>query len=140
MIEGDKIGRTIGYPTANIQLDNEEKLVPGDGIYAVKVCLIDNSHAGASSLPIAHSPLPLHHSPYYSGMLYIGSRPVVNGKRRVIEVNIFDFDEDIYDKTIKVEMHYYVRGDIHFTSLEALKEKLADDQIQSLELLKGSYY
>ncbi len=135
VIEGDKIGRTIGYPTANIQLDNEEKLVPGDGIYAVRVCMIDDS-----SYTIDDSPLPTGHSQYYSGMLYIGSRPVVNGKRRVIEVNIFDFDQDIYGKTIKVEMHYYVRGDIHFTSLEALKVKLADDKVQSLELLKGSYY
>lgn len=117
VIKGDQIGRTIGYPTANIQINNEEKLVPGDGIYAVKVQIEQQQ---------------------YGGMLYIGSRPVVNGKRRVIEVNIFDFAEDIYDKKIRIQLHQYIRGDIHFTGLDALKEQLADDKIQSLKALQIS--
>ncbi|MFX8934017.1 riboflavin kinase, partial [Acinetobacter baumannii] len=73
VIKGDQLGRTIGYPTANLQLTNAEKLVPGDGVYAVKT-QIQNSKFKTRNL---------------SGMMYIGSRPVVNGKRRVIEINLF---------------------------------------------------
>ncbi len=120
VIQGDKIGRTIGYPTANIQVNHEEKLVPGDGVYAVK-------------LDVAEGP-----SEWQSleGMLYIGSRPVVNGTRRVIEVNIFDFDSDIYGKQLKVCFYNYIRGDIHFKGLEGLKEQLADDKVKVMDALR----
>lgn len=130
VIEGDKIGRTIGYPTANIQMNNEDKLVPGDGIYAVTATLVANGEWLVGS---AHLPAPAHH--LLKGMMYIGSRPVVNGKRRVIEVNIFDFDEDIYGKQIRVFVHYYIRGDMKLDGLEALKKQLEDDKIKSMELL-----
>lgn len=110
VIEGDKLGRTLGYPTANLQLNNEEKLVPGDGIYAVSCELTDSS---------------------YKGMMYIGSRPVVNGKRRVIEINLFDFNDDIYGQTLYVSVNRFIRGDMHFDSLDALKEQLALDKISA---------
>jgi riboflavin kinase/FMN adenylyltransferase len=131
VIEGDKIGRTIGYPTANIQMNNEDKLVPGDGIYAVTV----------------HRPQSIDHSlfttvdhglstmDFLKGMMYIGSRPVVNGKRRVIEVNIFDFDEDIYGKQIRVFVHHYIRGDMKLDGLDALKKQLEDDKAKTIALL-----
>ena len=70
-------------------------------------------------------------------MMYIGSRPVVNGKRRVIEINIFDFDEDIYDQNLEVVVKEYIRGDIHFTGLEGLKEQLALDKIAVQKVLKS---
>ena len=63
-------------------------------------------------------------------MMYIGSRPVVNGKRRVIEVNIFDFNQDIYDSEIEITLHQWIRGDVHFNGLEALKNQLAIDQLK----------
>ncbi len=120
VIRGDQIGRTIGYPTANLQLLTNEKLVPGDGVYAVS--LINKSNKNNSEKIL-------------KGMMYIGSRPVVNGKRRVIEVNIFDFNQDIYDSEIEITLHQWIRGDVHFNGLEALKNQLAIDQIHSLEAL-----
>ena len=123
VIEGDKIGRTLGYPTANLQLNNEEKLVPGDGIYAVDVeCIASAGKAIERSASNVQQ---------YKGMLYIGSRPVVNGKRRVIEVNIFDFNENIYGQLLRVSIKNYIRSDMHFNSLEALKEQLAKDKISA---------
>ena len=69
-------------------------------------------------------------------MMYIGSRPVVNGKRRVIEVNIFNFNEDIYSHNIQVTVKQFIRGDMHFDGLEALKNQLAIDEIATKEALK----
>lgn len=116
IIQGDKIGRTIGYPTANIKILEEEKLVPGDGVYAVKVSV---ESMGT-----------------FNGMMYIGTRPVVNGKYRVIEVNLFDFEGEVYGQILKVEMHYFVRADIHFTGLEPLKNQLAKDKEDTLSKLQ----
>lgn len=105
---GDQIGRTIGYPTANIHVPETYKLIPGDGIYAVSV-LVNNQS--------------------YKGMLYIGNRPTVNGLNKVIEVNIFDFNADIYDETIEVTFHKYIRGDKKLNGLEELKAALAADEV-----------
>jgi riboflavin kinase/FMN adenylyltransferase len=114
VIRGDQIGRQIGYPTANIQPHETYKLIPGDGIFAVKL-LIDDE--------------------VYSGMAYIGQRPTVNGITRNIEVNIFDFDREIYNQSIRMEFLHYIRGDEKFDSLDALKEQLAQDKIDVLEAL-----
>ena len=119
IIHGDQIGRTIGYPTANIQINNDDKLVPGDGVYAVTVVIKNKQYQLKQ----------------FGGMMYIGSRPVVNGKRRVIEVNIFDFDDDIYDETMRVFIKSYVRGDMNFTGLNALKQQLALDKENCLKAL-----
>ncbi len=112
VIKGDQIGRTIGYPTANIKVPEQYKLIPGDGIYASKI-FIDNQE--------------------YQGMLYIGNRPTVNGLSKVIEVNIFDFEQDIYDKNIKVSFHQYIRGDKKLNGLEELKTALSEDKLACLE-------
>lgn len=109
VIEGDKIGRTIGYPTANIQIDDDEKLVPADGIYAATAFLKKGDK------PI-------------EGMLYIGSRPVVNGKRRVIEMNLFNFNDMIYGEEIRVAVHAFIREDKPLKDLEALREQLFIDK------------
>lgn len=113
IIRGDQIGRTIGYPTANIQINHEDKLVPADGVYAVKVEIKNDKYQNQE----------------FGGMMYIGSRPVVNGKRRVIEVNIFNFDDDIYDETMRVSVVTYIREDMPLTSLDALKTQLAIDKV-----------
>lgn len=123
IIHGDQIGRTIGYPTANIQISETDKLVPGDGVYAVTVNIKNLKY----------------NDQQFGGMMYIGSRPVVNGKRRVIEVNIFDFDDDIYDETMRVSVIAYIRGDMPLNGLDALKAQLAIDKDnckQALPILK----
>lgn len=114
IIEGDKIGRTIGYPTANIKMTEEEKLVPGDGVYAVQIKVQNLTST-------------------YTGMMYIGTRPVVNGKYRVIEVNIFDFNQDIYGAQVQVDIHHFIRADLPFEGLEELKVQLKKDKEATLK-------
>lgn len=107
VIEGDKIGRTIGFPTANIQLDEPNKLVPMDGAYLVRV-IIDSTS--------------------YEGMLNIGMRPTVSGEHKNIEVNILDFDQNIYNKTINLQFLEFLRPEKKFESLNALTIQLRKDQ------------
>jgi riboflavin kinase/FMN adenylyltransferase len=114
VVRGDQIGRQIGYPTANIVVEEKYKLIPGDGIFAVSVII-----AGQK----------------YKGMAYIGSRPTVNGLTRNIEVNIFDFNEEIYNQTIRMEFHHYIRGDVKFSSLDELKIQLAQDKVDVLKVM-----
>lgn len=114
VIRGDQLGRQLGYPTANIVVEEKYKLIPSDGIFAVTVDV-----AGEQ----------------YKGMAYIGSRPTVNGLTHNIEVNIFDFDQEIYNKPIRMNFHHYVRGDVKFSSLDELKVQLAKDKEDVLALL-----
>jgi riboflavin kinase/FMN adenylyltransferase len=116
VVTGDRIGRTIGYPTANIEIDTKYKLIPADGIYAVTV-----NHAHES----------------YGGMLYIGFRPAVHGIKRSIEVNIFDFHGDIYGETLTIHFHKRLREDRTFDGLEPLKAQLHKDKEAALKALKG---
>lgn len=113
VVEGNKRGRTIGFPTANIHVGSEEKLIPGDGVYAVK------------------AKLPGIDETIYNGMMNIGLRPTVDGKQRVIEVNIFDFDADIYGQHLQVFLHHYLRGEQKFNGLEELKMQLAADKLNA---------
>jgi len=117
VIRGDQIGRQIGYPTANIVIDERYKLIPSNGIYAVKVKIAGNT---------------------FNGMGYIGTRPTINGVTRNIEVNIFDFDHEIYNQQVIMEFHNFVRGDIKFASLDELKTQLAKDKVDVGKLLGGS--
>jgi riboflavin kinase/FMN adenylyltransferase len=117
VIRGDQIGRQIGYPTANIMIEEKYKLIPADGIFAAKIYVDDKA---------------------YKGMAYIGSRPTINGMTRNIEVNIFDFDTEIYGQQIRMEFHHFVRDDFKFTSLDELKIQLAQDRIDVLALLADS--
>jgi riboflavin kinase / FMN adenylyltransferase len=116
VVKGDKLGRLMGFPTANLEVDSMHKLVPADGIYAVTVSY---SHQT------------------YGGMLYIGYRPTVGGKRKSIEVNIFNFDKEIYGDTLVVNFHQLIRGDSTFKDLEELKVQLIKDKEQSLSILKN---
>lgn len=115
VVKGDQIGRTIGFPTANIEVDSKYKLIPCDGIYAVTV---------------------QHEHKIYGGMLYIGYRPTIHGTKRNIEVNIFNFNRDIYGETIAVYFHKMIRGDMKFNSLEELAKQLHQDQIDALRVLE----
>ncbi|MDB5286379.1 MAG: riboflavin biosynthesis protein RibF [Mucilaginibacter sp.] len=114
VIRGDQLGRTLGYPTANLMVEERYKLIPSDGIYAVKVNVEGKE---------------------YKGMAYIGHRPTVNGMTRNIEVNIFDFSADIYNKELRMEFLHFVREDIKFASLEELVVQLGKDKEDVLALL-----
>lgn len=136
VVHGDKMGRKLGYPTANLKIMDEEKITPGDGIYAVYAQLVNSelSIVNKESADSSHSPLTTHHS-RYKGMMSIGFRPTVDGKKRVIEVNIFDFDEEIYDQTLKVFVKKYLRQEFKFDSLEDLVKQIDQDKIESLKVL-----
>ncbi|MEP7165809.1 MAG: bifunctional riboflavin kinase/FAD synthetase [Ferruginibacter sp.] len=113
VIEGNKLGRTIGFPTANLQITDTQKLIPVNGVYAVNVTV--------EGLPGS-----------YKGMMNIGVRPTVDGSNRVIEVNIFDFDEMIYGKPVKVSLKKRLRDEVKFKGLDALKEQLAKDKEEAI--------
>ena len=116
IVSGYKVGRTLGFPTANIQVNEPFKVIPSVGVYAVWVKVANQRH---------------------KGMLYIGNRPTLNnGSNISLEVNILNFKEDIYNDPIEVSFIYYVRGDIKFNSLDALKEQLGKDREHVNNLLK----
>jgi riboflavin kinase/FMN adenylyltransferase len=109
VVRGNQIGRTIGFPTANLHVNDEEKLIPCNGVYGVRV---KGACFGNKIL---------------DGMMNIGVRPTVDGHRKVIEVNIFDFNEEIYEQTITVMVYDYIRGEVKFNGLDALKAQLKED-------------
>jgi riboflavin kinase/FMN adenylyltransferase len=125
VIKGDKIGRTIGFPTANIFVEETYKLIPSDGIYAVTVEMASEP----SDLQLKAENLELK---TYRGMAYIGQRPTINGMTRNIEVNIFDFNREIYGQTIKMNFLKFLRHDVKFTGLEALTQQLHQDKADTL--------
>lgn len=113
--KGQQLGRQIGYPTANIKVVSPNKLIPAYGVYAVTVDLEGKQ---------------------YNGMLYIGTKPTIEGAHEeVIEVNIFDFNEDIYGKDIRVKLHSYVREDIKFAGIDELTSQLAKDEERVKDIL-----
>jgi len=129
VIKGDKIGRTIGFPTANIFVEETYKLIPSDGIYAVTVEMVEEF--GEESLEFETS-TQNSKLKTYMGMAYIGQRPTINGMTRNIEVNIFDFDREIYGQTIKMNFLKFLRHDVKFTGLETLTQQLHQDKIDTL--------
>lgn len=115
VIHGDKLGKTIGFPTANLQIEEAYKLIPGDGVYAVTVN-IDGVE--------------------YMGMLNIGIRPTVDGQNKKIEVHILDFNEEIYGKKISITFVRKVRNEQKFNSLDELKQQLEKDRITISGILR----
>jgi riboflavin kinase / FMN adenylyltransferase len=105
--KGRQLGRTIGFPTANIVPTEKYKLIPKEGVYLVKVYTLDKT---------------------YNGMLNIGTNPTVNGVNQTIEVNILDFNQDIYDTAIKISFLEHVRNVVKFNSLDELKNQLNKDK------------
>jgi riboflavin kinase/FMN adenylyltransferase len=117
VIDGDKSGRTLGYPTANVEPTASNKLIPADGVYCVKVSI------GAEE---------------FYGMMNIGYRPTLTeGVKKVMEVNIFDFDTDIYGEKIYIWFLTKLRSEIKFNSKEELVERLNKDKKESLNYLKS---
>ena len=107
VVQGKQLGRTIGYPTANIEIKENYKLIPKNGVYIVKGFLGER---------------------ILFGMMNIGNRPTVDGNHQTIEVNFFDFDEDIYNQTIQITLLERIRDEIKFNSLNELKEQLSKDR------------
>jgi riboflavin kinase/FMN adenylyltransferase len=122
VVQGDKIGRSIGYPTANLELMDKNKLVPGNGIYAVTLSMV-NSQWSISDAKLMKA------------MMSIGIRPTIGNSKRTIEINIFDFDKDIYGQTVSVYVKKYLREEKKFSGLEELKNEIAKDKIKALEYL-----
>lgn len=116
VVHGEKMGRKLGFPTANIEVKDENKLVPQEGIYAVKAHVNDKE---------------------YKAMLYIGKKPTFRGISQTIEVNIFDFEEDIYGKVLKVTFVDAIRSDIKFDTVDALMHQMKKDKERSLAILNN---
>lgn len=112
--EGEKMGRKLGYPTANISIREDYKLIPLDGVYAVKVEVKNES---------------------FYGMMNIGVRPTFNGKRKTVEVNIFNFDKEIYNEKIRVSFIEYIRPEIKFDGVDHLKQQLNRDMQKAQKIV-----
>ncbi len=117
VLHGDQIGRQLGYPTANLAYTNVDKIHLGEGVYAVQV-IVNNQ--------------------IKNGMLSIGKRPTLNDTIERIEINIFDFDADIYGKNLKVTVKKYIRSQIKFNSLQELKNQMLIDKEEALQALTHS--
>ena len=115
VIKGKQIGKQIGFPTANIYVKEDYKLIPKNGAYVVK------SHIGNS---------------LYFGMMNIGTNPTVDGTKQSIEVHFFNFDQDLYNKKLKIELLEPLRNERKFESLESLKEQLKIDKENALQLIE----
>ena len=114
VVKGDGLGKQINYPTANISIEEDYKIIPKDGVYYIKT-RIDNK--------------------LYNGMMNIGHRPTIGTKEKSIEVNLFNFDIDIYDKIISVDVVEKIRDEKKFSSIEDLKTQLSKDEEYCLKLI-----
>lgn len=112
--KGKQLGRTIGYPTANIQIEENYKLIPSNGVYVAK------AYVNGEAL---------------YGMMNIGMRPTVDGTNQTIEINLFDFNQDIYTKEITVSFLKRLRPEQKFESIDALKKQLGMDKSNSLNYI-----
>ena len=128
IIEGNKLGKTLGYPTANILVNDAFKLIPSYGVYAVNVSIGVESQK-PHDIFIAEAD--------YKGMMNIGIRPTIGDNKIMIEVNIFNFYKDIYGRIMRVYVKKYMRPEIKFNDLEELKVQLAMDEIDVKKVLNG---
>ena len=133
VVHGNKLGRQLGYPTANLKVQDLEKIIPGDGIYAVYVSIKKELQTENMTISEFNS-FPIEDA-QYKGMMSIGFRPTVDGKKRVIEVNLFDFNKEIYGETIRVYVKKFLRAEIKFNTLEELVKQINQDKINSLQVL-----
>lgn len=123
VVRGDQIGREIGFPTANLNVLENHKLIPAYGIYAVEAEIYDKVPSINTGRYIEPQPKSIN-----KGMAYIGTRPTVDGMTRKIEINLLDFQEDIYGKTIRVKFLKFIRHDQWYESLELMKEQIKLDE------------
>ncbi|MCW1922983.1 bifunctional riboflavin kinase/FAD synthetase [Luteolibacter arcticus] len=114
VVEGRKLGRTIGFPTANVERGEEQ--FPPDGVWAVR------AREGGQC---------------FDGVANLGLRPTVDGEARTLEVHLFDYEGDLYERILEVEFVKHLRGERKFESLEALKEQIGRDAAEAMYLLRG---
>ena len=119
VVNGKQLGGKIGFPTANIDVEEEYKLIPKTGVYVVR-----SSVDGKTIY----------------GMMNIGKRPTVDGKHQTIEVHFFDFNQDLYEQTLTVELLYFLRDEHKFDSVEHLISQLQKDEIQARDFIANSLY
>ena len=118
VIRGKGIGKTLNFPTANIDVQETYKLIPKDGVYVVQSVI--------NGLKVF-------------GMMNIGSNPTFEGDKQSIEVHFFDVDENLYDATLKIEILHRLRGEHKFDSVDLLKSQLQSDKLNALKSI-ASYY
>lgn len=116
VVKGNQIGRTLNFPTANIESELDTKLIPQNGVYAVQV---------------------LYGGHTYYGMLNIGIRPTIDSKNKTIEVHIFDFNQDIYTETVQVVFLAKIRNEEKFNNLDDLQNQLKQDQVNALKIIEN---
>lgn len=132
VIKGDQIGREIGFPTANLHVHESHKLIPAYGIYAVEVEIFPKTTEVVTG--DYFEPVPERVA---KGMCYIGTRPTVDGMNRKIEVNLLDFNDDLYTKTIRVKFLEFIRHDQWFESLELMQEQIKKDEVDIRNYFEG---
>jgi riboflavin kinase/FMN adenylyltransferase len=111
-----QLGRTIGYPTANITIEEDYKLIPNNGVYIAKSVLNGKT---------------------VFGMMNIGTRPTVDGTKQTIEINFFDFNQDLYGQKITISLLHRMRSEQKFESIDALKNQLCKDKKTALTFIKN---
>jgi riboflavin kinase/FMN adenylyltransferase len=116
IIKGKQLGRTIGYPTANITIEEDYKLIPNNGVYIAKSVLNGKT---------------------VFGMMNIGNRPTVDGTKQTIEINFFDFKQDLYGQKITISLLHRMRSEQKFESLDALKNQLGKDKKTALAFIEN---
>lgn len=116
VMHGDKMGRQLGYPTANLQVTDNRKLIPSEGIYAIRVQLA-------------------HEIQWRNGVMSIGTRPTFNGSDLRLEAHLFDFNGDLYDQVITVQFIAYLRGNQKFDNVDALIVQMNNDSAKAKEIL-----
>lgn len=130
---GDQVGRTIGFPTANLTIAESHKLIPAYGIYAVQAEVIDTLANDVSSGPY-QDPEPILKA---DALAYIGTRPTLDGINRTIEVHLLDYQGDLYKKTIKVHFLHFIRHDQRFEGMEPMIQQMKKDETQVREFFKN---
>jgi len=123
IIRGDQIGRQIGFPTANLNVHEPHKLIPAYGIYAVQAEIYPEVPAVRTGA--YRQPAPERVA---KGMAYIGTRPTIDGMNRKIEINLLDFKDDIYKKTLRVKFLKFIRHDQWFASIEKMRQQMKADE------------
>jgi len=116
VVTGEHLGKKLGFPTANLKIEDADKLIPANGVYAV-IVKVDETNFG--------------------GMLNIGFRPTFNGKKQTIEVHIFDFNEEVYGMNIGVDLVASIRKEMKFNSVDELIHQLKKDKEFSLKILRA---
>lgn len=117
VVQGQQLGRTIGFPTANIHIKEDYKLIPKNGVYIIKSYL---------------------NEVLIYGIMNIGNRPTVNGLNQTIEVHFIDFDKDLYGQEVTIEVVEFIREELKFDSLESLKNQIQKDKIFCITYLHNT--